>query len=161
MITYLFSLNYKIRSLELQIQRIQHPNIPREEYNLPHVMPHINLQALFDLEEDSDDDDDDFVARILTSMTPLPIEKFPIQNYYEEIENSNLTIECPICYEETKINNIITLQCNNSHSFCDNCILKQLNTSSQTPHCALCRELMTTFCIRSEQVREKISAKIF
>jgi len=160
---FIRSLSYKVHCLEVLINQIQiqnqNPRQNAEDYSLPQV----NLQLLFDLEDINDtdsDDDSEFLERILSSMAPPSIKKFPIQQKLN-FDKETKTLECPICYEEVHIKNMITLQCNKNHSFCKTCILKQLNISEKTPHCALCRELMKVFCIRSKEVEEEINAKIF
>ena len=169
-IAYIRSLSYRVRCLDILINQIQHPNQNQNQNTEDYLLPQVNLQLLFDLEDinDSDsDDDNEFVGRILTSVTPPSIKKFPIQKKLEIETNTSIknmkTMECPICYEEVDIKNVITLQCNKNHSFCKTCILSQLETSNnnKTPHCALCRELMSVFCIRSKAVEEEINAKIF
>lgn len=58
--------------------------------------------------------------------------------------------ECPICYEETKTKNIVTLNC--GHNFCGTCIKNtmsaQLNQTS-VPSCALCRNKMECFIVNN------------
>lgn len=128
---------------------------------IPYHLSRINLTDVFD-EDYSDDDDEQtsFINRVIAGYRPAQqIHKFPIKKIID-LSPGETTIECPICYEEIAHANTITLQCNKSHSFCAPCILNQLNVSNKLPCCALCREDMKTFCIRSQEVETKINQKI-
>lgn len=128
---------------------------------LPYHLSRINLTDVFDEDYSDDDDETSFINRVIAGYRPAPRQthKFPIKKIID-LSPSETTIECPICYEEIAHANTITLQCNKSHSFCGPCILNQLNVSNKTPCCALCREDMKTFCIRSQEVETKINQKI-
>ena len=167
---YKNSLRNDIYSINRFIEQ-QNPNwilgpnqipFPNQIPIIPYNLSRINLTDVFDVEDNSDDDDTSFINRIISSLPPAPtqIHKFPIKKIID-LSPSETTIECPICYEEIAHTNTITLQCNKAHSFCAPCILNQLNVSNKKPPCcALCREDMKTFCIRSQEVETNINQKI-
>jgi hypothetical protein len=72
----------------------------------------------------------------------------------EELEKTH---ECSICYEHVKLLDTVTLNCN--HNFCYTCIhtICQTNQTRSTPCCALCREPMTTFVVKHDELFETIS----
>lgn len=152
--TYKNSLSSSISSIRRFIQQQDPTWIP---------LSRVNLIDVFDIEDYSDDEDTNFITRILANLQPrstqIQIQKFPIKKIID-LSPSETTIECPICYEEIAYTNTITLQCNKTHSFCAPCILNQLNVANKPPCCALCREDMQTFCIRSQEVESKMNQKI-
>jgi len=87
--------------------------------------------------------------------------KFQIERCFDITEKDQCEImDCPICLEEISMNDMVTLQCNHNHTFCSNCILNQLNKVQTIPKCALCRQDMKQFIIRSTEVEHKLETKI-
>jgi len=71
----------------------------------------------------------------------------------EELES---TVECSICYNNMKLNDSVMLNC--GHEFCYACIHNTLQIQKKTTApCALCREGMTTFIVKNEELLETVS----
>jgi hypothetical protein len=76
----------------------------------------------------------------------------------QDIFNINLSIsetkeddnckECAICYEETMVENKVTLNC--GHKFCGICI-KKLLINNNCPSCSLCRTKMSEFVVNNQE----------
>jgi hypothetical protein len=56
--------------------------------------------------------------------------------------------ECAICYEETMVENKVTLNC--GHKFCGICI-KKLLINNNCPSCSLCRTKMSEFVVNNQE----------
>jgi hypothetical protein len=79
-------------------------------------------------------------------------------NANQDIFNINLSIsetkeeenckECAICYEETMVENKVTLNC--GHKFCGICI-KKLLINNNCPSCSLCRTKMSEFVVNNQE----------
>lgn len=81
-----------------------------------------------------------------------------------EIDNTNSNDleeqECSICYNENKICDMVTLNCN--HSFCVTCIKKILTTckTDKKPCCALCRADISKFNIKNPEVLNNLKENL-
>ena len=66
--------------------------------------------------------------------------------------------DCPICFEETKLLDTVTINC--GHKFCGTCItntLKMYNNMSADPDCAFCRRQMTSFVVKNPEIYSLVS----
>lgn len=62
----------------------------------------------------------------------------PIVSKYKNVKKICVLEDCPICYEQLKYEDIVTLNCN--HEFCKTCIVQSLHSvKNGDPCCALCR----------------------
>jgi hypothetical protein len=86
-------------------------------------------------------------------------EKEPKEEKEEKEEKKQIReCECSICYENIKTEDLIKLNCN--HEFCGNCIkesLKLHNNIYVGPNCALCRETMTTFYVKKNDIYDSVA----
>jgi hypothetical protein len=64
--------------------------------------------------------------------------------------------ECPICYTEMTNDSMVQLGC--CHSFCGDCIIGQIKSSSKpTSECAMCRATISECSSASNELLQKIS----
>lgn len=63
--------------------------------------------------------------------------------------------ECPICFELTKSESKITLNC--EHTFCGQCIQKTLSSLNLGPSCALCRTPMSCLKVQNSETHDLVS----
>lgn len=80
-------------------------------------------------------------------------KKYRIVLYYskEEVKEEEFE-ECAICYNNINCMELVKLNC--QHTFCRDCIKGSLNAHTKpncNPGCALCREQMTSFTIKTEE----------
>lgn len=67
-------------------------------------------------------------------------------------------INCPICYEDIKLENKVKLSC--GHEYCCDCIICIFDSSSEyVPTCALCREMIKDMNVYSDKIMAKISCE--
>lgn len=91
-----------------------------------------------------------------TSPNPEPVinvnKKYniiPILSLDENEEKEE--INCAICYENIKCDNLVKLNC--SHQFCSCCIISILKTNNQsTSTCALCRAVICEFKVKNLEI---------
>ena len=70
----------------------------------------------------------------------------PIVSKYKNVKKICVLEDCPICYEQLKYEDIVTLNCN--HEFCKTCIVQSLHTvKNGDPSCALCREKICSMLV--------------
>lgn len=84
---------------------------------------------------------------IVTELTELVLDSV------EEVE-----CECSICYENIKCMNLVKLNC--AHEFCADCIkgsLNACNSGQGMPKCALCREQIIRFSVKTPHVYNLVS----
>jgi hypothetical protein len=109
---------------------------------------------------------DDFILLPRTLDMEFRLHRNPVKKYFinpvlmvqESDEELDKTLECAICYEEIKLLNTVTLNC--GHQFCHSCIKNTLQSHQRhycSPSCALCRETMTTFVMKNEEIIEAVS----
>ena len=75
----------------------------------------------------------------------------------EELEKFEEFDECLICFEETKLSNIVKINC--GHTCCRTCIKKTLhmyNNLKDSPSCAFCRTLITSFTVKNTETYDVI-----
>jgi len=66
--------------------------------------------------------------------------------------------ECPICYSEMTKETVVQLGC--SHSFCGDCIVRQIKSSRKpTTECGLCRSTIKECRSTSKNLLEQMSSK--
>jgi hypothetical protein len=63
--------------------------------------------------------------------------------------------ECPICFELTKSESKITLNC--EHTFCGQCIQKTLSSRDLEPSCALCRTPMSCLKVQNSETHDLVA----
>jgi len=94
----------------------------------------------------------------------IEIKKYPIYTIFMCLETSRELMqitECAICFEDFKLIDTVTLNCN--HKFCTSCIkltlqkYKKQDTGLDVPCCALCREPMKCFEVKSAETYEMIN----
>jgi len=79
--------------------------------------------------------------------------------YKNKNQNMNEICKCSICYENKKLNQFVTLDCN--HEFCYNCIIKTLQVNKNIiPCCALCRGEIKNIKTRTIEINAKIIESI-
>jgi Ring finger domain len=67
--------------------------------------------------------------------------------------------ECPICYTEMTNESMVKLGC--AHSFCGDCIIGQIKSSSKTTsECAMCRATIRECSSASNELLQKMSSSI-
>jgi len=83
--------------------------------------------------------------------------KFQIQTTIITKNNSIPSIsECNICYESCDTDHFIKLNC--SHEFCKNCVKQVLqNERRRSPCCAFCRTPMSSFEMKSQEIRDEFN----
>jgi hypothetical protein len=79
------------------------------------------------------------------------IRQYNIENVLEKTETETESIECCICYDEYKRQDIITFGCN--HEFCKDCTKKSLRAK---PSCAYCRASVTKLICRTQDIQDEI-----
>uniref|UniRef100_A0A6C0KS52 RING-type domain-containing protein n=1 Tax=viral metagenome TaxID=1070528 RepID=A0A6C0KS52_9ZZZZ len=80
----------------------------------------------------------------------------PIVSRYKTGEKKDLDNECPICYENLKNEDIVTLNCN--HHFCKTCIINTLKTNKNgEPSCALCRETICSMLVPNGETYDSVA----
>lgn len=120
---------------------------------------YISDHDILSVSSSSSDDEEEFEITWTIDRTGDFPNKLKITKTLDIHVNTNTiqTLECGICYEEKVFENFIHLQCN--HEFCHDCINKQIDTKKAS--CAFCRENMNHFVIRSQEVDNLISSKLF
>ena len=79
--------------------------------------------------------------------------------HINKTENLNEIKNCNICYDNKKLKNFVSLNCN--HNFCENCIIKTLKINSNCiPTCALCRSEIKDITSRTLKINAKIIESI-
>ena len=97
------------------------------------------------------------MSRIINTTLRDDDRKFKIVSTINNNENEDIneSCECPICYDEKKLNNFVKLGCN--HDFCKDCVIKTMKTKHSTNLCcALCRGEVKTIESRTIQVKNEI-----
>lgn len=111
-------------------------------------------------------DDDQRYYVLLPRVLEQDFEMAAINKYYispvlmvqESDEELDKNLECPICYEDIKLLDSVTLNC--GHLFCYTCIKSTMQSHPnlrRSPSCAMCRETMTTFVVKNEELLEAVS----
>ena len=95
--------------------------------------------------------------RASVSVKKYDINPYIMLNSWDE--DVNESCDCVICWENVKIMDTVTLNCN--HTFCAGCIKNILVSNSsnngQKPCCALCRQTMKTFQVKDVETYNSIS----
>lgn len=75
----------------------------------------------------------------------------------EELETEN---DCNICYEKTKNQNMVTLNC--KHKFCGDCVSQTLKKCNKftLPNCAMCRTKIDCILVNSNEVLNTLKENI-
>lgn len=88
----------------------------------------------------------------------LVIKQLPTLTHIPSLVNQ-LHDECPICY--TLMTNDTTVQLGCSHSFCGDCIIRQIKSSkNSTSDCAMCRSTINSCSSACEKILQKISNEL-
>ena len=106
---------------------------------------------------------DEFIPFLPNNLLPqfeAESKKFdiiPLLFCKETKEELEILSECSICYETTKLEESVILNCD--HKFCHECVKKTLIkcSSRNKPSCALCREPMAVFIIKNQNIYESVS----
>jgi hypothetical protein len=83
-----------------------------------------------------------------------PLRRHPITVTITELEITEEECDCCICFNHKEKREICRLQC--SHSFCGECIKNTLKSYDEAK-CPLCREIIVSVRVQTEENREKIS----
>jgi len=127
-----------IRLIREQVNNHYNYQPAEDEY-----IPFTNAGAVRNLEEE-------LSAEVLKfDIVPLMI--------CETSEDLETTSECVICYEPTKLVDVVVLNCN--HQFCQTCIKQTLMKHRKIcgPSCALCRQPMSTFTVKNPDTYNAIA----
>ena len=82
-----------------------------------------------------------------------------VNNNENENKDINESCECPICYDEKKLENFVKLGCN--HEFCKDCVIKTMKTNHSTNLCcALCRAEVKSIELRTNECKNEIDIYI-
>jgi hypothetical protein len=85
--------------------------------------------------------------------------RFKIESTLNECENKDQKCECPICYDEKKLENFVKLGCN--HEFCKDCVISTMKSNHSTKlSCALCRAEVKAIELRTIQCKNEIDIYI-
>ena len=80
--------------------------------------------------------------------------KFDISIVIEEAKEQEF--DCPICFELSKAESKITLNC--GHTFCGKCIKETLTRcNARTPTCALCRTNVSSFKVPNKEIHDLVA----
>jgi len=71
----------------------------------------------------------------------------------ETAEELEIVSDCAICYEATKLQDSVILNC--EHQFCHGCVTQTL--AKCRPICALCREPMSVFIVKNQTIYDSVS----
>ena len=121
---------------------------------------HIHQQVFAAAAEETDD----FIPLNLNSAfeaaAATPIKKYrinPILFCSETDEELEVASECHICYDSVKLFDSVILNCD--HQFCRQCIKDMCQLTAQKRHlnCPLCREPISSFIAKSDEVYEAIA----
>jgi hypothetical protein len=88
------------------------------------------------------------------------IQKFHINTLLycqESDEELDTETECPICYDPVKLQDSVTLNCN--HQYCYTCvssICQNHKNPYANPGCALCREPMSMFYVKTDDMFDQL-----
>lgn len=91
-----------------------------------------------------------------------PYRRFRI-NLNLNLDNEKLCVkdfECPICFSETDLENIIKTGCN--HQFCKNCVFQYMRSESYNNHelsCPMCRGTIETLCTPEKKTYELLNTR--
>jgi hypothetical protein len=89
----------------------------------------------------------------------ITFNKFDISIVIEdakEEQEQEQDFDCPICFELTKTESKITLNC--GHTFCGQCIKKTLTScNGRTPTCALCRTSVTSLKVPNKEMHDLVA----
>lgn len=106
--------------------------------------------------------DDEFIPFVSNLLPEFEAEakKFnivPLLLCMESKEELEAVSECAICYESTKLEDSVILNC--EHQFCHGCVKQTLATcnSRKKPTCALCREPMEIFIVKNQNTYDCVS----
>jgi hypothetical protein len=96
------------------------------------------------------------IGGIPNYLINLFISEFDISIIEEESKESE-EFDCPICFELSKSESKITLNC--GHTFCGQCIKKTLTSCNRrrTLTCALCRTNVSSFKVPNKQMHELLA----
>jgi hypothetical protein len=105
---------------------------------------------------------DEFIPFVSNLLPPFEAEtrKFnivPLLLCMETKEELETASECAICFESTKLEDSVILNCR--HSFCNDCVKQTLATCNRrkNPTCALCREPMEIFIVKNQNIYDSVS----
>lgn len=100
-----------------------------------------------------------FIYELNRQPNEQPIaKKFNITTHKAEEINTQIEMECNICYELNEKTKFIKLNCN--HEFCKECvknILKTCRSDFKDAYCAYCRTIITNFTYKNEKIQEEFS----
>ena len=97
---------------------------------------------------------DDFIPFVQNEKKKYYIT--PIVSKYKNVKKICVLEDCPICYEQLKYEDIVTLNCN--HEFCKTCIVQSLHTvKNGDPSCALCREKICSMLVPDVKTYDTIA----
>lgn len=82
------------------------------------------------------------------------LRRHPITVTVTELEITEEQRECCICMNQKEKTDICSLQC--SHTFCGECVKNTLKSYNEA-NCPLCRELILSVRVQTQENREKIS----
>ena len=106
--------------------------------------------------------EDEFIPFVTNLLPEFEAEakKFnivPLLLCMESKEELEAVSECAICYESTKLEDSVILNC--EHQFCHGCVKQTLATCSsrKKPTCALCREPMEIFIVKNQNTYDCVS----
>jgi hypothetical protein len=162
----LLLINISTKIEELQRNQLENPNfIP---FPIDVVEEDFELLSVSSYEVNDDDDEEDeleitwYIDRTSSNSNKEINKNISISiNIQEQAQaqeqKQEQKQECNICYEEKIVEHFITIQCN--HEFCHDCIIKQIDNNK--PCCALCRETMKHFTIKSNLSNELIKNNLY
>ena len=72
-------------------------------------------------------------------LTPYQKKMYDLLHYTEPVE----VFECPVCYIELNKKNQAITNC--KHKFCEECLIKTINSKKNYPTCPCCRTLIISY----------------
>ena len=128
---------------------------PIEYYNI--IYPLINTTNAY---ESAADEFISFVTNLLPQFEAEAVSKkfniVPLLLCRETQEELQSEQECSICYDKTKLEDSVTLNC--QHKFCHVCVKQTLLSCKRgTPTCALCRVAMEIFIVKKQETYDSVA----